>query len=95
MELHKQQKKEAITQKIVMATEGGETMNPVAFQIVPFGKVVLSRTMSQKEYDAYLKGKAVSDDALFTAYQIPEGYEVANIVIEVNGQVSLNLISKN
>lgn len=70
-------------------------MNPVAFQIVPFGRVVLSRSMSQKEYEAYLEGKAVTEDELFTAHEIPEGYEVANIVLTASGRVSINVISKN
>lgn len=68
---------------------------PVAFQIAPIGNVVLYRPMDQKEYDACLNGEPVDENTPFTKFEIPEGYEVANIVINTSGKIAVNVIRED
>lgn len=71
-------------------------MKPVAYQALPFEDVCLVRKMNQKQYEAFLNGKEDDDEAYeWKIFRIPEGHEFASIVVDVNGNVNIAVISKN
>ena len=67
---------------------------PVAFQIAPMDNMVLYRSMDQAAYDAYMNNEGVDDSTQFTAFDIPEGFEIANIVVPISGKPCISIIRK-
>lgn len=68
--------------------------NPAAFQVAFLGNAVLYRVMDKSAYNAYMKGEPADDNTLFTSYDIPNGYEISNMVISTNGDLRINVEHK-
>lgn len=68
---------------------------PVAFQVAQIGNCLLYRPMNQVEYNAFQDGEPVDEDTIFTAFDVPQGQEVSNIVIRTNGEIFVTVISKS
>ena len=70
--------------------------NPTAIQIVPFEGRYLILYYDDAQREAYIRDGTVDDEIPCTGHTIPDGFEIANIFIDLKagGKVTLNVIEK-